>query len=77
MVVNHGLPEITFVRVALTRRSSLRINALASVRPNDGAFYKALEVTVATLDFIAAPRRISLASFHSVRSSGTPEEVWI
>lgn len=54
-----------------------RINALASVRPNDGAFYKALEVAVATSDFIAAPRRISLASFHSVGSSKTPEEVWI
>jgi len=44
---------------------------------NDGALYKTLEVTVATSDFIAAPRRISLASFHSVGSSGTPEEVWI
>jgi len=44
---------------------------------NDGALYKTLEVTVATSDFIAAPRRISLASFHSMGSSGTPKEVWI
>lgn len=54
-----------------------RINALASARPNDGALYKALEVAVATSDFIVALRRISLASFHSVGSSRTPEEVWI
>lgn len=47
------------------------------MKPNDGAPYRALEVAVATSDFIAAPRRISLASFHSVGSSRTPEEVWI
>jgi len=39
--------------------------------------YNALKVAVASTDFIAAPRRISLASFHSMGSSRTPKEVWI
>lgn len=65
-----GLPLCTSLMFALSH------HALASAKPNDGAPYEALEVAVATSGFIAAPRRISLASFHSVGSSRTPEEVW-
>lgn len=76
MIVNHVYPK-SLSSELLSYIAQVRINALTSVRSNDGALYKALEVAVATSDFIAAPCRISLASFHSVGSSRTPEEVWI
>lgn len=78
---NNGITSwssVTFTRNRSRSSSSTRsdwlyratMNALANVRSNDGALYKALEVAVATSDFIAAPGRINpLASFHSVGSS--------
>lgn len=73
-IVNHVYPKSLSFEL-FPHIAQARINALASVGPNDGALYKALEVAVATSDFIAAPCRISLASFHSVGSSRTSKKV--